>query len=90
MRHSLTRPKRLEPANRTLEEVNLLFTSDSLLVKRNMAVYQARLDAANGDIAVAEKNLFDEVNRLAYKNGDFGSGTRLEKEKNEQFAVEEV
>lgn len=51
-----------EVANKSLEEVNLLFTSDSLLVSKNMAAYHARLASANGNIAVAARRLFDEVN----------------------------
>lgn len=53
-----------EVANRSLEEVNLLFTSDSLLVKKNMIAYHERLEAANGQVAVAARRLFDEVDLL--------------------------
>ena len=37
-----------EPANKTLEEVNLLFTSDSPLVSKNLAEYRRRVDEAGG------------------------------------------
>ena len=38
-----------EVAKRSLEEINLLFTSDSLLVGKNMDEYQRRIDEAGGD-----------------------------------------
>lgn len=50
-----------EVAKRSLEEVNLLFTSDSLLVSKNMYEYQRRIDEAGGDVAVAARRLLDEV-----------------------------
>lgn len=53
-----------EVANKSLEEVNLLFTSDSVLVKKNIAAYHSRLDAANGNVAVAARRLFDEVDGI--------------------------
>lgn len=56
-----------EVASKSLEEVNLLFTSDSLLVSKNMAAYHARLDGANGNVAVAARRLFDEVDLLELK-----------------------
>jgi len=51
-----------EPAGRALEEVNLLFTSDSPLVSKNMAEYDRRVAEAGGNIAVAARRLLDEVN----------------------------
>ena len=51
-----------ETANRSLEEINLIFTSDSLLVSKNMAEYDRRVAAADGNIAVAARKLLDEVN----------------------------
>ena len=53
-----------EVANKSLEEVNLLFTSVSPLRSKNTAAYHARLHATNGNVAVAAKRLFDEVNSL--------------------------
>lgn len=50
-----------EVANKSLEEVNLLFTSDSLLVSKNMDAYHTRLQEAGGDVALAAKRLFQEV-----------------------------
>lgn len=50
-----------EVANRTLEEVNLLFTSDSLLVRKNMVEYDRRVGEAGGNVAVAARRLLDEV-----------------------------
>jgi len=51
-----------ETANRSLEEMNLIFTSDSWLVSENMKEYHRRVEAAGGNIAVAARTLLDEVN----------------------------
>lgn len=53
-------------AKKSLEEVNLLFTSDSVLVSKNMAAYRARIEDANGDVALAARRLFDEADRLEH------------------------
>lgn len=50
-----------EVAKRSLEEIDLLFTSDSLFVKENMKEYNRRVDEAGGNIAVAARRLLDEV-----------------------------
>ena len=50
-----------ETAGRSLEEVDLLFASDSLLVSKNMAEYDRRVAEAGGNIAVAARRLLDEV-----------------------------
>lgn len=50
-----------ETAGRSLEEVDLLFTSDSPLVSMNMAEYDRRVAEAGGNIAVAARMLLDEV-----------------------------
>jgi hypothetical protein len=50
-----------ETAGRSLEEVDLLFASDSLLVSKNMAEYNRRVAEAGGNIAVAARKLLDEV-----------------------------
>lgn len=50
-----------EVAGRTLEEVNLLFTADSLLASANMKEYHRLLDEAGGNVAVAERRLLDSV-----------------------------
>jgi MFS family permease len=50
-----------EVAGRSLEEVSLLFTSDSILVKKNMAEYHRRMDDAGSHVAVAVRRLLDEV-----------------------------
>lgn len=50
-----------ETAGRSLEEVNLLFTSDSPFVSKNMAEYNRRLAEAGGNVAVAARRLLDEV-----------------------------
>jgi hypothetical protein len=51
-----------EVANKSLEEINLLFTSDSVLVSKNMAAYETRLNEAGGDLVLASRRLFAEVN----------------------------
>ncbi|KAG8629956.1 hypothetical protein KVT40_001575 [Elsinoe batatas] len=50
-----------ETAGRSLEEVDLLFSSDSLLVSKNMAEYDRRVMEAGGSVAVAARTLLDEV-----------------------------
>ena len=50
-----------EVAGRSLEEVNLLFTSESLLVSENMKEYHRSVAEAGGNIAVAARRLLDEV-----------------------------
>jgi MFS family permease len=50
-----------ETAGRALEEVDLLFASDSLFVKANMAEYDRRLAEAGGSIPIAARRLLDEV-----------------------------
>lgn len=50
-----------ETAGRSLEEVDLLFTSDSLFVSKNMSEYDRRVAEAGGNVAVAARNLLDEV-----------------------------
>lgn len=50
-----------EVAKRSLEEMSLLFTSDSLLVSENIKAYHQRVAAAGGDVAVASRRLLDEV-----------------------------
>jgi hypothetical protein len=62
-----------EVAGRTLEEVNLLFTADSLLVSANMKEYHRMLDEAGGNTAVAERRLFDDVD-AKFAEIDAGAG----------------
>ena len=50
-----------ETANRSLEEMNLIFTSDSWLVSENMKEYDRHIAAAGGNIAVAARALLDGV-----------------------------
>lgn len=50
-----------EVAGRSLEEVSLLFTSDSIFVGKNMKEYNRRVDEAGGNVAVAVRRLLDEV-----------------------------
>lgn len=55
-----------ETARRSLEEVDLLFANDSLLVSKNMAEYDQRVADAGGNVAVAARRLLDEVNGETY------------------------
>ena len=50
-----------EVAGRSLEEINLLFTSESVLVSKNMEEYHRRVAEAGGNVAVAARRLLDEV-----------------------------
>ncbi|KAH6692852.1 hypothetical protein BKA61DRAFT_683977 [Leptodontidium sp. MPI-SDFR-AT-0119] len=50
-----------ETANRSLEEMNLIFTADSWLVSENMKEYDHHVETAGGNIAVAAPALLDEV-----------------------------
>ena len=52
----------IETARVSLEEVDLLFASDSLLVKDNVLEHDRRVAAAGGKVAVAARQLLDEVN----------------------------
>ena len=79
-----------EVANKTLEEVNLLFTSDSLLVSKNMAAYYARLDAANGNVAVAARRLFDEVDNLEQEKDGHGGESESDKNVSDTITTEKV
>lgn len=49
----------------------MLFTSDSLLVSKNMAEYHRRIAEAGGSVAVAARQLLDEVDG----RGDGGNNT---------------
>lgn len=51
----------VEPAGHSLEEVNLLFVSDSPLVKENETEYNRRVAAAGGNAALAALRLMEEV-----------------------------
>lgn len=62
-----------EVAQRSLEEINLLFTSESLLVGRNMDEYARRVDEAGGNVAVAARRLLDEVDGTSGGVVDAGS-----------------
>lgn len=66
-----------EVAKRSLEEINLLFTSDSLFVKANMREYDRRIDAAGGSIAVAARKLLSEVD--GYSTSSPGDVSSVEK-----------
>lgn len=57
-----------ELANRSLEEISLLFTSDSILASENMREYHRRIDEAGGNTAVAARRLLDEVDGKSSKD----------------------
>lgn len=77
-----------EVAGRSLEEVNLLFTSESLLVSKNMEEYHRRVAEAGGNIAVAARRLLDEVDGTT--NLDPRRVLGAEGEKNRSLLVEEM
>ncbi|KAF4332807.1 sugar transport STP1 [Fusarium beomiforme] len=56
-----------EVSQKSLEEINLLFTSNSLLVSENMKEYHRRLAEAEGDVAVASRQLLDEVDGFVHQ-----------------------
>lgn len=51
-----------ETARRSLEEMDLIFAAESLLVSKNMAEHDRRVAEAGGNVAVAARKLLDEVN----------------------------
>ena len=51
----------IETANRSLEEINLLFSLDNPLVSANEKAYAKMIEDANGNVAVAERRLMDSV-----------------------------
>ena len=89
-----------ETAGRSLEEVDLLFTSDSPFVSKNMAEYHRRVAEAGGNVAIATRRLLDEVNGESHLDarrfvgatdpecGDIkgASGLRVESEKGSQMS----
>jgi hypothetical protein len=73
-----------EVAVKSLEEVSLLFTSDSVFVNQNMSEYQRRMDQAHGNVAVAVRRLLDEVDGNfspdpSMENANRGGIDKLEK-----------
>ena len=62
-----------EVAGKSLEEINLLFTSDSVLVSNNMMEYERRVDQAGGNVAIAARKLLDEVDELVPMEARQGS-----------------
>ena len=50
-----------ETARRSLEEIDLIFANDSLLVSKNMMEHDRRVAEAGGNVAVAARKLLDEV-----------------------------
>src|SRR5690242_18718828 len=71
----------VEPAGHSLEEVNLLFTSDSPLVTRNVEEYERRVAAAGGNSAVAARRLMEEVDGITTPDNErLEKGAKLEVE----------
>ena len=81
-----------ETAGRSLEEVDLLFSSDSPFVSTNMAEYDRRVAEAGGNVAVAARRLLDEVNgetHLDPRRVSVGGGEEgLEKTKSDMAYLE--
>ena len=50
-----------ETRGRSLESINLLFSSNSPLVSQNEREYQRLLDEAGGNVAVAERRLMEDL-----------------------------
>lgn len=67
----------VEPAGHSLEEVNLLFTSDSPFARPNVAEYEKRVAAAGGNSAVAARRLMDEVDNRASPEEKLSEGSDL-------------
>ncbi|KAI5357913.1 putative major facilitator, sugar transporter, major facilitator superfamily [Septoria linicola] len=79
-----------EVANKSLEEINLLFTSDSILVSKNMDCYHARLAAAGGSAALAVKTLLEEANGIDHGQADSEKGSSLHMKDEHVLATEKV
>jgi hypothetical protein len=77
-----------ETAGRSLEEMNLMFTSPSLLVSKNMKEYHRMVDEADGSVAVAARRLLDEVD-AEYAEEDARADVMLEEGKR-SVLVEQV
>jgi hypothetical protein len=50
-----------EVAGKTLEEVNLLFASNSILASENIKEYQPMLSDAGGNLVLASRRLMESV-----------------------------
>ncbi|SMQ46756.1 unnamed protein product [Zymoseptoria tritici ST99CH_1A5] len=79
-----------EVANKSLEEINLLFINDNLLVSKNMASYEARLQEAGGDLVLASKRLFAEVDGYEVDEDGHRGDSSDEKGDLQTFAEEKV
>jgi sugar porter (SP) family MFS transporter len=66
-----------ETANRSLEEITLLFSLDSPIVSKNEAAYQKMIEDAGGNVAIAERRLLDRVD-AEYEEKQ-GRGSQMEK-----------
>lgn len=84
-----------EVANKSLEEVNLLFTSESLLVSENLKAYRVRVEEAGGSVALAVKRLLEEANAVDGRLGrqevsEAGSSVGVGKDVVDVVATEKV
>jgi MFS family permease len=59
-----------EVAGRSLEEINLLFTSNSFLAQKNVARFQRLIDDAGGNVAVAARRFLDSVDAQYNESGE--------------------
>ncbi|RGP81175.1 hypothetical protein FLONG3_712 [Fusarium longipes] len=74
-----------EVSQKSLEEINLLFTSNSLFVSDNMKEYHRRLAEADGDVSVASRHLLHEVDGFTQQP----PATEKDLEQNEDAMVEQ-
>lgn len=72
-----------EVAGKSLEEINLLFTSDSPLTKKNMDEYFRRISEAGGNVAVAARRLLDEIDGTTHLDPRRFSITSVDEKKME-------
>jgi MFS family permease len=79
-----------EVAGKSLEEINLLFTSDSALVSKNMEEYEKRLANANGNVAVAARTLFDDADAFDQHNASASDGSEEDEKAPKEVAIEQV
>lgn len=67
-----------EVAGKSLEDVSLLFTSDSILVSENMKEYHRLKSEAGGSVALAVSNLLAEVEESNASSAGSGNMQKLE------------
>ena len=75
-----------ETANRSLEEINLLFSLGNPVVSANEKEYKRMLDEAGSEPAVAERRLLDEVD-AAYGEKETNPGGTAEKAQDKEEVI---